>query len=189
MHGGNTKANSVRFDGLKIVNERAGDLLMVLVGYKAAGYFRVSLARQYRLAALARITAPYAADVKRRTAGVALQSRITFLAEDLIHADRGVVFLLVERNLGYHRTLFFRNRQHVVVETRNGDLSFLVHHFRQHLAKGIDWVFDRSAEMTGMEVPVRSVHLYLPVGKAAQTRRDGRGIFADHRGVGNKNNV
>ena len=189
MHRRDLNTHTLRRKRLHILHERAGDLLVVLISHKTAGYFRKRLTRQHSLGALTRITAPDAADIKRRTAGVALKCRITGFAEDLIHADRSVVFLLVKRYLSNHRTLFFGNRQHVVIEARNGDLSILVHHFRQHLAESINRVLDSTAEMTGMQVSIRAVHLYLPVRQATQTRRYRRRLFADHRSVGNQDDI
>ena len=162
---------------------------MILVRHQTAGHFRESLARQHGLRALARISAPDTADVERRTAGVAFERRITGFAEHIVHIDSFVVGFLRERYLRYHRPFLFGDRQHVVIETRNGDFAVFVHYLRQHLAKGVHGVLHRSAEMPRVQVSVRTIHFDLPVRQTAQTGGDRGCLFADHGGVGYQDNI
>ena len=121
---------------------------MILVGDQTAGDFGKSFGRENRFGALAGITAPDAADVKRGSAGVAFEGRITLFSEDIIHSDRSVVFFLRERNLGNHRTLFIGDRQDIIVEAGNRYSTVLIDDLSQHFAECIDGVFDRSAKMS-----------------------------------------
>ena len=162
---------------------------MVLVRYQSTGHFGERLRRQHGLGPFSGITAPYAAYIEGRPAGIAFQRTVSFFTEDIIHIDRLVIFLLRERDLRNHLSLLFRDRQHIVVETRYRDASVLIHHLRDHLAKRIHGVLHRPTEMTGVQVAIRSVHFDLPVRQTTQTGGDGGCVFTDHRRVGNQDNI
>ena len=141
---------------------------MILMRNQSAGYFGVCLGGQYGFRAFARIAAPDAAYIERRTATVALQRAVSFFTEKGVYADSLFVFLLVERDVRYHFTFRLRHFFHIVVEAGNGDASVGIRHLAYHSAKHIDGVGHRTAEMSGVQVAVRTGYFYLPIGKSAQ---------------------
>ena len=66
---------------------------------------------------------------------------------------------------------------------RNGNPSVFVDHFGQHFAKGIDGVGYGTAEMSRMQVPVRSGYLNFPVCKTAQACSQRGQVSTQHAGV------
>ena len=156
---------------------------------QSAGYFGVCLGGQYGFRTFARIAAPDAAYIERRTATVALQRAVSFFAEKGIYADSLFVFLLVERDVRYHFTFRLRHFFHIVVEAGNGDASVGIRHLAYHSAKHIDGVGHRTAEMSGVQVAVRTGYFYLPIGKSAQAGSQRGKVCTQHAGVGHEDYV
>ena len=162
---------------------------MVLVSNQAAGNLGKGLARQYGLAPFTLIAAPYAADVERRSARVALKGGVAFLTGKGVHTYGLLILLLIERYARYHLALCRGNGQHAVIEMRNCYPPMLIHHLAQHLAQRIDWVLHGAAEMPRVQVAVGTRYLHLPIRQPAQTRRDGRRVLPYHRSIGYKDDI
>ena len=156
---------------------------MLLVGDQSARHFGIGFRRQYRLGPFANIASPDAADIERRTATVALQGGIALLSFEGFHTDGLLVFLLVERDIGNHLAFGSRHIFHIIIEMRDGDTAVLVDDFRQQVAKGIDGVGHRSAEVSRMQVAVRAGHFDFPIGQAAQSRGQRGQVGPQHTGV------
>ena len=168
MHGSDLYLYGVGGYAHDVIGKQLRDLMVVLMRNQPARYFGVCFGRQYGFGAFARIAAPNAAYVERRAAAVAFQCAVSFFSEKGFHADSLFVFLFVERNVCYHFAFGLRHLLHIVVEAGNGDTSVCVRHFAYHPAKHIDGVGHCTAEVSGMQVAVRTGHLYLPIGKSAQ---------------------
>ena len=112
-----------------------------------------------------------------------------FFAEKGVYADSLFVFLLVERDVRYHFTFRLRHFFHIIVEAGNGDASVGIRHLAYHSAKHIDGVGHRTAEMSGVQVAVRTGHFYLPVGKSAQAGSQRGKVCTQHAGVGHEDYV
>ena len=110
VHWSHLHTHTRRRDTLYIIHEGLAHLLVVLVGYESATDFGICFAGQYGLTTFARVATPYAADIKRWTAGVALQSRIALLTESSIYIYRLAICLLGEWNLLDHLAFRLWNR-------------------------------------------------------------------------------
>ena len=174
---------------LQVINHHARDALRILMRHEAARQLGVSLGRQDRLRALARVAAPDAADVERRPAAVALQRRVALLAEHLVHVDGPLVGLLVEGHAGDHRLLVGRKLLYIVIEMRQGDAPVRVGDAGDELAERIDRVGHGAAEVARMEVAVGAGHFDLPVRQPAQTRSQRGRLGAHHAGVRDEDHV
>ena len=189
VHGGDFYLYGIGGDSHDVIGKQLRNLVMILMRNQSAGYFGVCLGGQYGFGTFARIAAPDAAYIERRTATVALQRAVSFFAEKGVYADSLFVFLLVERDVRYHFTFRLRHFFHIVVEAGNGDASVGIRHLAYHSAKHIDGVGHRTAEMSGVQVAVRTGHLYLPVGKSAQAGSQRGKVCTQHAGVGHEDYV
>ena len=118
-----------------------------------------------------------------------LYGAVTLLAEEFFNVERLLVGFLVERNLCHHCTLFLRYFFHIVVEVGELNLAVLVGYVGYQLAKHVDWVCHRTAEVSRMQVVVRACNLNLPVSQTTKANRERRYVLGNHTCVGNENNV
>ena len=141
------------------------NLLMILMRNQTAGNFGVCFGRKDRLAALFHITAPDAADIEGRTATIAFQRGISFFTEQLIHTDGRFIFRFIKWNLGDHLAFGRRNIFHIIVETGDCDAPVSICYIGHQLTQHIDRVGNRTTEMPGMQIAVRTCDLDLPIGE------------------------
>ena len=189
MHWCHLHAYTRRSNSLHIIHKSLTHLLVILVGHQSTADLGISFAWQHSLATLARIAAPYTTNIKGWTARVAFQCGIALFTKSGIHIYCLTISILRERYLRYHLALRLWNRQHIVIETGDGDASLIIYHSREHLCQGIYRVLHRTAKMSTMQVAIRTSHLHLPIRQSTKTRSDRRSLLADHRSVTNKNYI
>ena len=64
-----------------------------------------------------------------------------------------------------------------------------IHALANHLAQRVERVGHRAAEDARVQVGIGTCNFNLPVGQAAQARRDGWHIGSNHTGIGNQDNI
>ena len=189
VHRGDFDFDAIGSQTLHIVHKHLAHFLMLLMGNQTAAHFGVGLGRQHRFRTFALVTAPHAANVETRAAGIALDGGIAFLAAQLAHADRAFIGCFVERNGSEHGPFFGRELFHIVVEAGNRDAAVAVDHLGQQFAEHQCGVGHRTAEVAGVQVAVRARHFDLPIGQTAQAGGE-RGEFGgEHRGVAHQNHI
>ena len=87
VHGGDFYLYGIGSDSHDVIGKQLRNLVMILMRNQSAGYFGVCLGGQYGFGTFARIAAPDAAYIERRTATVALQRAVSFFAEKGVYAD------------------------------------------------------------------------------------------------------
>ena len=162
---------------------------MILMRNQTAGNFGVCFGRKDRLAALFHITAPDAADIEGRTATIAFQRGISFFTEQLIHTDGRFIFRFIKWNLGDHLAFGRRNIFHIIVETGDCDAPVSICYIGHQLTQHIDRVGNRTTEMPGMQIAVRTCDLDLPIGKPTKSGCQGWRFGTDHAGIGNQDHI
>ena len=174
---------------LNVVDEKLRNLFVLLVWHKARGDLGVGFRWDDSLRPFVGVSAPDAADIERRAAGIAFQRAVALFALQGFHAEPLFVGFLIKRDGGNHLAFGRWHFLHVVVEMRDGDASIFVDYVSDELAKHIDGVGHRAAEMSRMKVAVGARHLNLPVGQSAQTRGERGEVGAQHARVGNEDDV
>ena len=166
-----------------IIDEHFRYFLVVLVGYQSSRYFRLCHRGYHRLRAFALITSPDTAYVKRWTAAVAFEGRVVYFALYIGDVDSFFVLLFVEGYTSVVFVFFGCHIHHVVVEAGDGDTSVFVDHKGNNLTKFVDGVCHGTAEVSRMQVAVRSGYLYLPICQSTQPRCKRRRSLAYHRSI------